>query len=567
MADPVFKYIATNTFGLSGYSPTFLDIDSDGDSDVFSGAGENTLFFRNTGTISNPIFSAAVLNPFGLSAGGGSPAFADIDHDGDLDAFVGSEAGKTLFFRNIGTASIPLFAAPQTNQFGLIDVGSFAQPTFVDIDGDGDLDAYVGNYYGGKFFRNIGTVSNPSFAAPEAGLGGSVTPSFVDIDGDGDFDAFVDISKDYYYGYGGYTFFYRNIGTTNNPVFYPDSIHPFGLKDEYFTGLGVTFADIDGDNDFDAFLHTSLFFENVDEGYSPHFSSKATFDLNVDHFPNVSFVDIDGDGDLNAFAGHTYLSTGGYEDDGDTLFFENTGSVTSPAFAAAIVNPFGLTDAGNYAYPTFVDIDGDNDLDAFIGNEIGNVFFYKNIGTTLNPIFSAPIINPFRFSDVGEYVNPSFVDVDSDNDLDAFMNNVFFENIGSIDNPAFATPVTNPFGLKGTSFKFLDVDNDGDSDAFNDEMHEFGIGFFRNIGTAINPMFSEELSPFSLPGTGYKGDYTSVTYVDIDRDGDVDAYITGGSDFGNDNQPWGHFRMNNHAPNVTNLTAAETYTRNTLKSD
>ncbi len=63
-------------------------------------------------------------------------------------------------------------------------------------------------------------------------------------------------------------------------------------------------------------------------------------------------------------------------------------------FASAINNPFGLTDAGNYALPTFVDIDGDNDLDAFIGNEIGNILFHKNIGTTLNPIFSAAIINP-----------------------------------------------------------------------------------------------------------------------------------------------------------------------------
>lgn len=44
------------------------------------------------------------LNPFGLPDIGlfSTPLFADIDNDGDLDAFIGAENGDTLFFKNTG---------------------------------------------------------------------------------------------------------------------------------------------------------------------------------------------------------------------------------------------------------------------------------------------------------------------------------------------------------------------------------------------------------------------------------------------------------------------------------
>ncbi len=110
----------------------------------------------------------------------------------------------------------------------------------------------------------------------------------------------------------------------------------------------------------------------------------------------------------------------------------------------------------------------------------------------------------------------------------------------------------------------MDVDGDGDLDALNDTEYAFGTGFFRNTGTASNALFTDETSPFVLPPTGWLEYYTSVTYVDIDGDKDVDAYVTGGRDLYNGTHYWGGFHMNNHAPNVANITVPETYTRNTL---
>ncbi|MBN1798848.1 MAG: VCBS repeat-containing protein, partial [Spirochaetales bacterium] len=82
------------------------------------------------------------------------------------------------------------------------------------------------------------------------------------------------------------------------------------------------------------------------------------------------FVDIDDDGDLDAFVG---------EANGNIIYFENNGSVDSPSFAAPVTNPFSLSDVGDYSIPEFVDIDDDGDLDAFIGEDFGDTYYFENI--------------------------------------------------------------------------------------------------------------------------------------------------------------------------------------------
>lgn len=168
-----------------------------------------------------PVFESSVFNPFGLSNAGpySIPRFVDIDGDGDLDAFVGVALGDEFFLANTGSATSPAFASPVADPFGLASIGGFAAPAFADIDGDGDFDLFVGKGLGGiEFFANTGTAVSPAFASPSPnpfGLSGTfryTVPAFVDIDGDGDLDALVSES-------GGTTSFFRNRSHDRDFVF------------------------------------------------------------------------------------------------------------------------------------------------------------------------------------------------------------------------------------------------------------------------------------------------------------------------------------------------------------
>jgi hypothetical protein len=113
------------------------------------------------------------FTPFGLGDVGSAaqPSFADVDGDGDLDAFVGADdegyVHHTFFFENTGTAGAPAFAPPAANPFGLTSHGApWNPPVLVDVDGDADLDAFL--HFSFLFFANTATTLDPVFAPPLA---------------------------------------------------------------------------------------------------------------------------------------------------------------------------------------------------------------------------------------------------------------------------------------------------------------------------------------------------------------------------------------------------------------
>ncbi|NET42696.1 hypothetical protein [Okeania sp. SIO2B3] len=81
--------------------------------------------------MAEPKFLSPTTNPFGLKDVGSNavPTFADIDGDGDSDAFIGASNGKIDFFRNTGDNTTPSFTEESDN-FGLTNVGLYAAPTF-----------------------------------------------------------------------------------------------------------------------------------------------------------------------------------------------------------------------------------------------------------------------------------------------------------------------------------------------------------------------------------------------------------------------------------------------------
>jgi hypothetical protein len=513
-ATPSFKspFLIPNVGNLGSAKPNLADIDDDGDLDAFVGdSSGDTVFFENTGTPIAPVFAIGIPNPFGLtpvptpglySYRTAAPNLVDIDGDGDLDAFVGNTYGNTYFFENTGTATTPAFAAATANPFGLADVGNSAKPDLADI--DGDLDALVGNSSGDTvFFENTGTATAPAFApgTPNSfgltAVGLDAAPDLADIDGDGDLDALVGNSS-------GDTVFFENTGTVTTPAFAPSTTNSFGLSD-VDSGAAPNLADIDDDGDLDAFVGNlsgfTVFFENTGTPTAAAFAptDPNPFGLVADGvLPAPDLADIDDDGDLDAFIGNGI---------GSTYFFENMGSPNAPDFRRAGKNRFGLADVGKEASPDLADIDGDGDLDAFVGERFGNaVFFFENTGTRCAPAFAAAIANPFGLVDVGDRSKPNLVDIDGDGDLDAFVGNredntVFFENTGTAIVPTFAAGANNPFGLIGLpnpAPNLADIDDDGDLDAFiGDSLGE--VAFFENEAPVPTPTPTPVPTPTPAP--------------------------------------------------------------------
>ncbi len=536
-----------NPFGLTmpdAPSPTLADIDGDGDLDAFFGElYGNLVFFQNTGSASAGAFAPSTTNPFGLSDIGtnSSPSFADIDGDGDLDAFVGEYSGDINFFENTGSASLPSFTFPAANPFGIS--GTYAlsntSPALGDIDGDGDFDLFIGDSNGNStFFENTGTSSAPAFAASStnpfglADVGSNASANLADIDGDGDLDAFI--------GDGFYFEFFENTGSATAPAFSSPTTDPFGLSFLRSVGDPLALGDLDGDGDIDALVPSDVdhvFFENTGTSSAPAFESPFlnAFGIgDVGAYASPDLVDIDSDGDIDAFVGA--LS-------GDTHFFENTGSASAPSFAAGSINPFGLSDIGSESSPDFADLDADGDLDALIGEASGDFHYFENTGSVSAPAFAPATINPFGLIDLFLSANaaaPEFADIDGDGDFEVFSKKdvvtgfVVFPNTGTASAPAFpGYALADPYGLfanTGSVPTLADLDGDGDLDMFHGQTSG-DILLSRNTGSASAPAFVNLFAGGSHYNMALMHSFASPAFADIDGDGDLDLFIGTGTGY------------------------------------
>lgn len=173
-------------------SITFVrDWDGDGDNavDALVGSNHRCWLYRGLGTNADgsPKFAEAVA----VQAGGAdialvNPRFdcADIDGDGDLDLFAGTQPGPVYWFKNVGGRAKPAFAGgvavAWTGDYLIGDAHSGA--TVVDLDGDGMPDLLSGRFWErvdlkdpkrprvfGGFFRNVGQRLSPRFEMRKAG--------------------------------------------------------------------------------------------------------------------------------------------------------------------------------------------------------------------------------------------------------------------------------------------------------------------------------------------------------------------------------------------------------------
>jgi len=280
-----------NTAGLN--LPSFVDIDNDNDNDLFvttlSGAygyqlTNNFMYYENIDNdyefqTYNYIETVDLLSDI-------NPKFVDIDFDGDLDLFVGTNydptsspwIGKIIFYENIGSDldNNPVWEI-NTNNFLNMDLGNNLFPEFIDIDNDSDLDLFVGNYNGIiHYFENTGTIYTENFeyngTIENIDIQGYSSPEFIDIDDDEDYDLLIGCVD-------GSIYLYENIGDIHD--------FNFALQSSNYSNINVDLrstilsVDIDLDNDKDLLIGSGnnniFYYNNLGNGNNPQFELNNDF--------------------------------------------------------------------------------------------------------------------------------------------------------------------------------------------------------------------------------------------------------------------------------------------------
>ena len=121
--------LGNREFDVGGHSaPAFADIDGDGDLDAFVGQfsalsgttrdSSDIEYLRNDDGIFTQIEgSDNPLDDIQLNDLYGKPAFADIDEDGDLDAFIGNASGNIEYFQNNGDGNLEAIVGQRSGLF------------------------------------------------------------------------------------------------------------------------------------------------------------------------------------------------------------------------------------------------------------------------------------------------------------------------------------------------------------------------------------------------------------------------------------------------------------------
>ena len=438
----------------------FADYDNDFDFDLITQDPNNLdmlLYYENI--LGDYIQNENIKNELGeniIIQSVMTPTFADIDNDGDLDFFVGNVVGTISFYENIGLEEgIPKYNFITNYWEEIYIVGSSqlrhgaSAISFIDLDNDNDLDLAWGDYYQQSLYiiYNIGDANNPEMdnvnvvaqypsedPIVSAGLN---MPTFADIDQDGDDDLFVTVLSGAY-GYQLINNFYYYENNSNNDISEFEFVTSNFLQTfDKLSDVNPEFFNYDSDNDMDLIIGTDfdpsnfpwvgklLLFENIgyDENSEPIWSLVDDEFLGDEMGNNLSpsSVDIDYDGDLDLFIGNF---------NGTLQFFENIGSPYNPQYE--FIEYVSNIDLSGYSTPEFIDIDNDNDYDLIIGNMNGTIYLYLNVGDRYNYNFQF-ITDSYQNIDVSFRSSPLAFDYDVDGDMDLFVgsgnNNLYLYEI------------------------------------------------------------------------------------------------------------------------------------------
>ena len=423
-------------FEIIGPGAALFDYDNDGDLDLYLVQGrevgppaqlERDLFapqgasqhhdrlYRNDLSIDEAgrpllrfvdVTAASGLRSTGYGMG---VAAADYDNDGWVDLYI-TNMGPNRLLRNRGPDEAGTVTFEDaTDAAGVGDPGWGVSATFVDLDRDGWLDLYVGNYVVLTAFEHrtcLAQNGTPDYCGPMA-----FQPQSDRL--------------------------YRNLGASadGNIAFEDASVG--AVARESGGALGVVTADFDNNGWLDVYVandgRPNLLWINDGEGNLRNEAALAGVSVNEQGAAEASMgsdaADLDGDGDEDLFLSHLTDETHTvYLNDGQGLFQDVTArlGLGAPSLAAT---GFGTA---------FFDYDNDGWLDLLVVN--GAVKTLELLASSGDPF---PLHQPNQlFRNLGG------------NEVDG----VRFAEVTALGGEAFTLSEVS----RGAAFG--DVDNDGDTD-------------------------------------------------------------------------------------------------------
>ena len=323
---------------ITGSGAAFADLDGDGDLDAYI-VQSGSLYPQSPGSDlpGNELYLNRGDGVFDKVADGGGAAdtgygmgvaAGDYDNDGDVDLYV-TNVGANALLKNDGTGRFE----DVTEAAGVGDPGWSTAAGFLDLDGDGDLDLYVVNYINWSIESEIRCyVGNLLTYCPPANYNAPAVDTLYRNDGDG---TFTDISAE------------------------------SGIGGGFGNGFGLVGADFTGDGATDLFVANDMMLDQfwVNEG-SLRFTDQATlWGSAVDEHGvakagmGVAAADIDNDGDVDMMVVNLEGQT-------DSFFRNESG------YFRDVTAELGLGITGRFTRfgVTLADFDNDGRLDLYEAN-------------------------------------------------------------------------------------------------------------------------------------------------------------------------------------------------------
>jgi len=500
--------------GFNAPRPQFVDIDGDGDPDLFvqERPGQVAFFEHVTeGDSSRLVWRTDNYKDLDI---GEWYRFADLDQDGVPDLLTEQPYSHIRAYRNVGTATdaeFELFTDTLRTPTGE-PIFSDRQniPNVTDLGCNDQLDLFLGRldgtitrYEAAKDsagmpvfahvtdnFEGIKIVGGSGNKGPS--LHGANTLTFADVDGDGDSDLF----------WGDFfepgLLLIENTGSCSNPIL-SGQPERFPLQNPVLTSgyNAPALADWTGNGEIDLFVgvlggssnaNTSLadnfyFYENMGDRYRLR-TKQFAGGLDVGSESTVALGDLDGDGRTDALVANKIDP-----DKGETSFVYPLIHASSKDTKLRKQEPLSLPDAYHYA-PALGDLTGDVADDLILGTWQGNLSYHKNEG---DGTFTA-VDGPLDGLSGGTNVVPALGDLTGDGRPDLVLGTAsgtvtLHRNTGSASSPSFAQTADTLTTVDSRAAPTLhDFDGDGALDLLIGTKTKLSL--LRNEGTSQRPDFA-----------------------------------------------------------------------------